>query len=47
MPEKKTTSIKIDKETWVKSKILAVKKGKTLAELIEDLLVEAIKKENI
>ncbi|MEM1976264.1 MAG: hypothetical protein QXN23_07300 [Candidatus Caldarchaeum sp.] len=39
----KTTSIKIDQETWLKAKLLAVKRGVTLKSVIEDLLLGEIK----
>lgn len=38
----KTTSIKIDPETWRRAKLLAVKRGATLKSVIEEMLVSEI-----
>lgn len=41
----KITSIRIDKELWKKAKILAIKRGIVLKDLVEELLLSEVKGE--
>jgi predicted DNA-binding ribbon-helix-helix protein len=38
------TSIKIDEDTWKKAKIEAIRRGMTVAQLLNSALEEALKK---
>jgi predicted DNA-binding ribbon-helix-helix protein len=45
MPKQVVTSIKVDEELWKEAKIYAIKKGITLAELLNELLKKELEKE--
>jgi predicted DNA-binding ribbon-helix-helix protein len=45
MPKQVVTSIRVDETLWKEAKIYAIKKGITLAELLNELLKQELEKE--
>jgi len=45
MPKQVVTSIRVDEELWKEAKIYAIKKGLTLAELLDQLIRKELEKE--
>ncbi len=43
--ERKVTSLKVDPELWKQAKKLAIDRGTSLAELIEELIRKELKKQ--
>ncbi|MBU5537129.1 MAG: ribbon-helix-helix protein, CopG family [Candidatus Aenigmatarchaeota archaeon] len=43
--ERKVTSLKVDPELWKQAKKLAIDRGISLAELVEELLKKELKKQ--
>jgi predicted DNA-binding ribbon-helix-helix protein len=46
MPKQVVTSIRVDEKLWKEAKIYAIKKGITLAELLNELLKKELEKED-
>lgn len=44
MPKQVVTSIRVDEELWKEAKIYAIKKGLTLAELLDQLIRDELEK---